>query len=290
VSGYLAQLAALALGRAAAIRPAGPSRYAATPALETDASDGIVHHGAERLRDAPDPPRATVLRDHAPTMAAQDGARAESSFARDSFASVEAVAEADDDTGGSASVLARRPNAGMPPSSERAAGHIAIQHVAVPPPERAVDEMESEARVASAPLALRHTEAQPALERFANAGRSDAVDGVAGRADTRMVDHVADDTPSQPVRLLPLADAPHAPAVPPASANRAPQPSAARRGFDAEASRAADDEPADVYVHIGRIDVRAVAAPERRSAPAPGPASQKHSLAAYLRSRDVGRP
>jgi hypothetical protein len=51
------------------------------------------------------------------------------------------------------------------------------------------------------------------------------------------------------------------------------------------AARATGD-PGPVYVHIGRIDVRAVDAPAPKAQPAPRAALGKPSLEAHLRARD----
>jgi hypothetical protein len=53
-------------------------------------------------------------------------------------------------------------------------------------------------------------------------------------------------------------------------------------------SESASNEPGPVYVHIGRIDVRAVSAPAVKAPVATRPAMRKPSLEAHLRARDRG--
>jgi hypothetical protein len=295
VSDYFARLAALTLGRTAAIRPAA-SRYAPTPALEFQADDGVVHGGTERVRDDRDPPVAAALSDQAPAARAEDGVRAAFTAAHEPFdAGPHARADGDADadavrheagggTNVSASVPTRWPRADEPRAADRVG-----EHIAAPPRERDIDEPQPASPLVAGPVAMHRAVLGPiSSERAPRAGRSPEPGGAVEHASA--ADAALNDAQSQTARLLPLADARHASAVPAASANRASHPPPGRRTSDLSASRAAADEPADVFVHIGRIDVRAVAAPGRGPAPAPRPASQKHSLAAYLRARDAGRP
>ena len=99
------------------------------------------------------------------------------------------------------------------------------------------------------------------------------------------------DGPARTARLLPLDDGSgarersHAAEAPGSRARAAVRSSRVAR---ADTAQGIADEPADVYVHIGRIDVRAVAAPERRP-PAAHSELRKPSLEAHLRARDGGR-
>ena len=155
------------------------------------------------------------------------------------------------------------------------------------PPARAGDERgDARGVVRTPPARSAARDERPDLseERTArqrSAERADDADSAAGsRRLMPLDDAAAYDDAHALVRVVPQ----HGDVAP-------PQPGRARRraGAGLENRGTADAHAdADVYVHIGRIDVRAIAAPERRPA-APRAELRKPSLEAHLRARDAGR-